>query len=90
MKASTKSRKRRVSKELERALRDVEKHGTVPIEKVIPAAMLRKSRLKHNLPLKFVNATPKEAREIEESIKRSHKKGSSVSVKELLKKHRIG
>lgn len=52
---------------------------TVEIERVIA---------KH-VPLKFINASPKEAKEIDESINRSKKKGGWISTKELMRKHNI-
>ena len=42
-----------------------------------------------HVPLKFGNANAKEAKEIEESINRSKKKGGWISTKELMKKHNI-
>lgn len=42
-----------------------------------------------HVPLNFINANEKEARELEESINGAKKKGGWISTKELMKKHNI-
>lgn len=64
-----------------------EEMGTNPVLRKMTHEIQRV--IAKHIPLKFIEANAEEAKNLEESINRSKKKGGWVSTKELMKKHNI-